>query len=131
MVRPINPASLSLWDYASASHDMGIGTTGKFETDAHRAIRNILQRGIDEEAAAKIGARKYERNNARRAYRKGSYKRYLTTTFGRSELKVPRIRGKIDLEFKLFKKYQRSQKKFDEMLVMSLILGLSTRKQKK
>lgn len=120
------------WKYVKRNlHDMGIGTTDKLESEAHRAIRNILQRGIDAEAAAKIGARKYERNNERRAYRKGSYKRYLTTTFGRSELKVPRVRGEIDIEFKLFNKYQRRQKKFDEMVVMSLILGLSTRKQKK
>lgn len=135
MRKPVNFSKDNVavqWKYVKRNlHEMGIGTTDKFESEAHRVIRNILQRGIDEEAAAKIGARKYERNNARRAYRKGSYTRHLTTTFGSSELKVPRVRGKIDMEFKLFNKYQRRQKKFDEMVVMSLILGLSTRKQKK
>jgi len=110
---------------------MGIGVADKFESEAHRAIREILQRSIDEEFDARIGAKRYERNKAREGFRKGTYKRWLTTTFGRSELKIPRVKGRIDINFKMFNKYQRRQKKFDEMVIMSLILGLSTRKQGK
>ena len=111
--------------------DMGIGVAEKFESEAHKAIKDILQRGVDEEFNAKVGARKYERTDLRQGTRKGTYVRYLTTTFGRSELVVPRVRGKIDIKFEMFNKYQRRQKKFDEMVIMSLILGISTRKQKK
>lgn len=57
--------------------------------------------------------------------------RYLTTISGRSKLEIPRTRGKLDIEFKMFDKYQRRQKKFDDMVIMSLILGISTRKQRK
>jgi hypothetical protein len=45
--------------------DMGIGSVDKFETDAHRAIQGILQRGIDAEFSTFIKASKYERNKMR------------------------------------------------------------------
>ena len=126
-----NNVSIQWRDVKRNLLDMGIGVTDKFETDAHRAIQDILQKGIDEEFNAKIGAKKFERIESRVAVRKGTYRRCLTTTFGRSELDVPRARGKIDIEFKLFDKYQRRQKKFDEMVIMSLMLGISMRKQRK
>ena len=120
------------WKYVKRNLlDMGIGVTEKFESEAHRAIKDILQRGVDEEFNAKVGAKKYERSDLRQGIRKGTYLRYLTTTFGRSELSIPRVRGKVDIEFEMFNRYQRRQKKFDDMVIMSLILGVSTRKQRK
>jgi len=121
------------WKYVKRNlSDMGIGVNlDRFESEAHKAIRDILQKGIDEEAAAVIGAGRYERTDLRQGTRKGTYVRYLTTTFGRSELLVPRVRGKVDIKFEMFDKYQRRQKKFDDMVLMSLILGISTRKQRK
>lgn len=120
------------WKYVKRNLlDMGIGVTEKFESEAHRAIRDILQRGINEEFEALIKASRYERNKIREGYRKGVYQRRFTTRFGTSELRIPRARGKVEVTFKLFEKYQRRQKKFDEMVVMSLILGISSRKQKK
>ena len=108
-----------------------MGVTEKFETDAHRAIQKLLQKGINEEFQASIKAKRYERNSKRAGFRKGTYSRYLTTTFGRSKLEIPRTRGELDVEFRMFNKYQRRQKKFDDMVIMSLVLGISTRKQKK
>jgi len=120
------------WKYVKRNLlDMGIGVAEKFESEAHRAIKDILQRGVDEEFNAKVGARMYERSALRQGIRKGTYSRYLTTTFGRSELSIPRVRGKVDIEFEMFNRYQRRQKKFDDMVIMSLILGVSTRKQRK
>ncbi len=120
------------WTYVKRNlADMGIGVTDKFEFEANKAIRDIIQRGIDEEFNAVIKAGRYERNEAREGFRKGTYRRYLTTTFGISELDIPRARDKVNVNFEMFKKYQRRQKKFDEMVVMSLILGISTRKQRK
>lgn len=122
----------SQWKYVKRNLlDMGIGVAEKFESEAHRAVRDILQRGVDEEFNAKLKAERYERTPGREGFRKGTYSRYLTTTFGRSELIIPRTRGKMDMNFEMFNKYQRRQKKFDEMVMMSLILGVSTRKQKK
>lgn len=123
------------WKYVKRNLlDLGIGVTDKLESEAHRAIKDILQRGIEEEFTNFIRASRYERNKMREGYRKGVYRRRFTTRFGTSELMIPRARGKqgkIEVTFKLFKKYQRRQKKFDEMVVMSLMLGISTRKQRK
>jgi len=120
------------WNYVKRNlGDMGIGVVDKFESEAHRAIQAILQRGIDEEFDKVIKAKRYERSEAREDFRKGTYRRHLSTTFGISELEVPRARGRINVSFEMFRKYQRRQKKFDEMVIMSLVLGLSTRKQRK
>jgi len=122
----------SQWNYVKRNLlDMGIGTVDKFESEAHKAIKKILQRTIDEEFNSKIGAKRYERTGFRTAVRKGRYTRFLTTTFGRSELEIPRSRGRLEVNFEIFDKYQRRQKKFDDMVIMSLVLGLSTRKQRK
>jgi len=103
-----------------------------FEKKAHRAIKNLIQDGIYEEFKVQIGAGRYKREDSRLDTRKGSYERFFTTTFGTSLVKIPRTRSnKTDITYSLFDKYQRRQKKFDNMVVLSMILGLSTRKQRR
>jgi len=122
------------WQYVKRNfRDMGILTeyVDSFERRAQGAVKNIIQGDIYEEFDEQVGAGRYERKETRQDSRKGEYERFITTTFGSSKIKIPRTRGKIKPEFKLFDKYQRRQKKFDEMIVMSMILGLSTRKQRK
>ena len=103
-----------------------------FEKKAHRAIKNLIQDGIYEEFKVQIGAGRYKREDSRLDTRKGSYKRFFTTTFGTSLVKIPRTRSnKTNIIYSLFNKYQRGQKKFDNTAVLSMILGLSTRKQRK
>ena len=122
------------WKYVKRNfRDMGILNeyVDIFERRAQAAVRDIIQGDIYEEFEEQVGAGRYERKATRQDSRKGEYERSLTTTFGTSKIKIPRTRGKIRIEFKLFDKYQRRQKKFDEMIVMAMILGISTRKQKK
>ena len=103
-----------------------------FDKKAHEAIQKLIQDGIYEEFKVQIGADRYKRTNSRLDTRKGWYERYFTTTFGASLVKIPRTRSnKIDIAYSLFDKYQRRQKKFDNMVILSMILGLSTRKQRK
>ena len=103
-----------------------------FEKKAHKAIKDLIQDGVYEEFKVQIGADRYEREDSRLDTRKGSYERFFTTTFGTTLIKIPRTRrSKIDIKYSLFDKYQRRQKKFDNMIVLSMILGLSTRKQRK
>lgn len=103
-----------------------------FEKKAHRAIKKLMQDGIYEEFKMQIGADRYKRTISRLDTRKGDYERFFTTTFGTSLIKIPRARSnKTDIVYSLFDKYQRRQKKFDNMVVLSMILGLSTRKQRK
>ena len=103
-----------------------------FELKAHRAIQKLIQDTIYEEFKLQIGADRYERSESRLGTRQGKYERYLTTTFGTSRISIPRLRdSNIDITYSLFDKYQRRQRKFDQMVILSMILGLSTRKQKR
>ncbi|MEA3488836.1 MAG: IS256 family transposase [Candidatus Omnitrophota bacterium] len=122
------------WKYVKRNfREMGILTkyVDSFERRAQGAIKDLIQGDIYEEFEEQIGATRYERADTRQDSRKGEYERFLATTFGRARLQIPRTRGKVKIRYTLFDKYQRRRKKFDEMIVMSMILGLSTRKQKK
>ena len=122
------------WQYVKRNlRELGIlDNFGDFETRAHKAIQALIQSSIYEEFKLQIGADKYERANTREDSRKGEYTRFFTTTFGRSEINIPRLRNNnIDITYSLFDRYQRRQKKLDAMVVLSMILGFSTRKQRK
>ena len=106
-----------------------------FNQKAQHAIQNIIQSTITSEFEYKIGAKFYERTGPkRRGYRKGHYSRHLTTRFGRSEILVPRRQDALEypsVDYSIFERYKRRHKEFDRMIVLSMILGLSTRKQKR
>ncbi len=122
------------WQYVKRNlEELGVlGQVDDFEAKAHKAIQELIQGSIYEEFDQQIGAGRYERSDTREDKRKGEYPRFFTTTFGRSEISIPRLRdNNIDITYSLFDKYQRRQKKFDDMVVLSMILGLSTRKQRK
>lgn len=55
------------WKYVKRNLlDMGIGVKlDKFEEEAHRVIKNMIQRGIDEEFNSAIKAKRYERSEFR------------------------------------------------------------------
>lgn len=102
-----------------------------FEVEAHRVIQNFIQQGIYQEFSLQIGADRYERTPLRLSTRKGEYERFFTTTFGTSQIGIPRARGDVKIDYRLFDKYQRRQEKFDNMVILAMLLGLSTRKQMK
>jgi len=103
-----------------------------FELQAHRVIQSLMQSSIYEEFALQIGARRYEHSASRLDERQGRYQRSFTTTFGVSRINIPRPRNhNVKIHYSLFKKYQRRQKKLDNMIVLSMLLGLSVRKQRK
>lgn len=122
------------WQYVKRNlHQLGIlDNFGDFETRAHKAVQALIQDSIYEEFTEQIGAGRYERVGSRLDKRKGTYTRFFTTTFGTSELEIPRIRNNnIDITYSLFDRYQRRQAKFDNMVLLSMILGLSCRKQRR
>lgn len=135
-MRDINLSQENLavqWQYVKRNlRELGImASFDDFEQKAHRAIDNLIQGGIYEEFAEQIGARRYEHASSRLDERKGEYPRFFTTTFGTSEISIPRTRDGLKIHYSLFDKYQRRQKKFDNAVVLSMILGLSQRKQRK
>ncbi|MDO8602264.1 MAG: IS256 family transposase [Candidatus Omnitrophota bacterium] len=103
-----------------------------FELQAHDVIQKLIQSCVNEEFALQVKAGRYEHAPNRLDERQGTYERNLTTTFGTSKILVPRIRfKKVKIHYSLFEKYQRRQKKFDKMIVLAMLLGLSVRKQRR
>ena len=112
--------------------ELGVaGSFDGFERRAHQAVQDLMQGDIYEEFAEQIKAKRYEHAPLRIDSRKGEYQRRFTTTFGTSLVNIPVARYGTRITYKLFDRYQRRQKKFDDTVVLSMILGLSTRKQRK
>jgi transposase-like protein len=102
------------------------------EVKARLVVEGFFQHSINGEFKEQIKAEEYERSDERADIRSGTYPRLFTTTFGKARLLIPKVRKKsLDYVYKLFTKYQRRQQKFDDMVVLSLLLGFSTRKQQK
>jgi transposase-like protein len=56
------------------------------------SVRMVMQELIETEATATIGARRYERSEARRTERNGARPRLLATKAGDVELRIPKLR---------------------------------------
>jgi len=111
---------LDLWQEASEEGDDGI----------RRLLETVVQRVLDEELTAFLGAESHERTAARQGYRNGYKPRQLKTRVGTLELLVPKDReGRFRTE--LFERYQRSEKALVLAMIEMYVQGVSTRKVKK
>ncbi len=90
-------------------------------------VGEVLQRLLDSEITAHVGATPYERSGDRKGYRNGSYPRTLKTRVGRIELSVPRDRDGT-FQPSLFARYQRNEKALLLALMEMTLEGVSTRK---
>jgi len=138
-MRSINFSSNNLpkqWQYVKRNlREMGIVNhveVDDIEARARLVVEGFFQHSINGEFREQIKADEYERTDERTDIRSGTYARIFTTTFGRAKLLIPKVRKKSkEYVYNLFAKYQRRRKKFDDMIVLSLLLGFSTRKQRK
>jgi len=138
-MRSINFSSNNLavqWQYVKRNlREMGIlnqSEVDDIEIKARLVVEGFFQHSINGEFREQIKAEEYERSEERADIRSGTYPRIFTTTFGKTRLLIPKVRKKSrDYVYKLFVKYQRRQQKFDNMIVLSLLLGFSTRKQQR
>jgi len=136
-MRSVNFSSDNLavqWQYVKRNlGEFGISYQfDDFEIQAHDIIQKLIQSCVNEEFALQVKAKRYEHAPERLDERQGTYERNLTTTFGTSKILVPRVRfNKVKIHYSLFEKYQRRQKKFDKMVVLAMLLGLSVRKQRR
>ena len=124
------------WQYVKRNlHEMGIlnqAEVSSVEDKAKRVVDNFFQASIFAEFNEQVKAELYQRSEERADIRSGTYSRVFTTTFGSTKLLIPKVRKKNkEYVYNLLTKYQRRQKKFDDMVVLSLLLGFSTRKQKR
>ena len=136
-MRSVNFSSDNLavqWQYVKRNlGEFGISYQfDDFELQAQEVIQKLIQSCVNEEFALQVKAGRYEHAPGRLDERQGTYERNLTTTFGTSKILVPRVRfKKVKIHYSLFEKYQRRQKKFDKMVVLAMLLGLSVRKQRR
>lgn len=105
----------------------GFEWEGDFKPRARRALKELLEKRLEEEMAEYLGLSRYEHATDRHDYRNGHYVRHLLTEMGDLELLVPRSR-KGKFPFKLFERYARRCRSVDKVLLACFCLGLSTRK---
>jgi putative transposase len=105
----------------------GFEWEGDFKPMARQALKQLLEKRLEEEMAEYLGVSRYEHAADRHDYRNGHYVRHLLTEMGDLELFVPRSRkGKFPV--KLFARYARRCRSVDRVMLACFCLGLSTRK---
>ncbi len=100
---------------------------GDYKPMARRALKEILEKHLEEEMSEFLGLHPYEHACDRTDYRNGHYIRHLLTEMGDLELLVPRSR-KGGFRPRLIKRYARRHPSIDKVMLACFCLGLSTRK---
>jgi len=100
---------------------------GDFKPMARQALKQLVEKRLEEEMAEYLGVSRYEHAADRADYRNGHYTRHLLTEMGDIELLVPRSR-KGGFPSKLIERYARRCRSVDRVLLACFCLGLSTRK---
>ena len=91
------------------------------------SVEETLNGLLDAEADQLCGAKKYERTDARRDTRAGSYHRNLQTKAGEVRLKVPRLRS-LPFETQIIERYRRRESSVEESLMEMYLAGVSVRR---
>jgi putative transposase len=108
---------------------LSVWQEGAEEDRLRHLVEHVLQRVLEEEMTAFLGAESYERTTERRGYRNGFKPRTLKTRVGTIELLVPKDReGRFQPS--LFERYQRNEKALVVALAEMYVQGVSTRKVK-
>lgn len=89
-------------------------------------VRLVLQELIETEAAEVIGARRYERTEARSTERNGHRPRLLATQAGDVELKIPKLRAGSFLP-SLLEPRRRIDQALYTVIAQAYVEGISTR----
>jgi len=90
------------------------------------AVTTILEATMEDELAAQLLARPYERTHRRLDVRNGSYRRWLVTELGATELSVPRAR-QAPYRPSFLARAARRTTTVDDVLRQAFLRGLSTR----
>ena len=90
-------------------------------------VEEALNAMLDAEADRLCGAGRYERSEARKDTRAGSYDRSLQTKAGNVKLKVPKLRRQT-FETAIIERYQRRESSVEEALIEMYLAGVSVRR---
>ena len=108
----------------------GLFTSDGRDEAFSKLLASILNQVLDAQSTEQIGAKRYERNGERKAYRNGIRERQMTTRIGTITLEIPRHR-QGNFETDLFNRYQRSEQALVLAMIEMVINGVSTRKIQK
>jgi len=91
------------------------------------SVEETLNSLLDAEADRLVGAKRYERTEARRDTRAGHYQRKLKTKAGEVTLNMPKLR-KIPFETAIIERYRRRESSVEEALIEMYLAGVSVRR---
>jgi putative transposase len=90
-------------------------------------VEETLNAMLEAEADRLCNAGRYERTEARRDQRSGSYDRKLQTKAGEVRLKVPKLRRQA-FETAIIERYRRRESSVEEALIEMYLAGVSVRR---
>ena len=99
---------------------------GDLRPELSQAVRTILEATMEDELAARLLARRYERTDRRLDHRNGHYSRWLVTELGAIELSVPRARA-LPYRPSFLERAARRTTTVDALLRQAYLRGLSAR----
>ncbi len=88
--------------------------------------KTFIEGALEAERDMLIGCKAYERQDGRKDYRNGYWKRWITLKGGRLEIRMPRIRGK-GYESSIIPRYKQRVEEVDVTLLKIFLYGASTR----
>ncbi len=91
------------------------------------SVEETLNALLEAEADRLCNAGRYERSEARRDTRAGSYERKLQTGAGEVRLKVPKLRRQT-FETAIIERYRRRESSVEEALIEMYLAGVSVRR---
>src|SRR6202790_3851055 len=101
---------------------------GKIQEHLGEVVRGTVEETLnallDAEADRLCRAERYERTEARKDTRAGSYQRQLHTQVGQVSLKVPKLRT-LPFETAIIERYRRGESSVEEALVETYLAGVS------
>ena len=92
-----------------------------------QSVEQALNGLLEAEAKTLCNAGRYERTDARKDTRAGSYRRKLQTKAGEVTLKVPRLRS-LPFETQIIERYKRRESSVEESLIEMYLAGVSVRR---
>ncbi len=115
------------WKYCKRNLKF-LGVWQDIEYKVRETVEGTIQTIVLDEFKQEIGRKKYERGEG--CYRGGNYGRSFVTTYGKIKIQIPKAPKGKKIRYSVFKPYQRRQENYDKFVVLSIMLGLSGRKQK-
>jgi putative transposase len=100
---------------------------GHLDRVVRGTVEETLNALLDAEADRLCNAQRYERSEARRDTRAGSYERQLETKAGKVTLKVPKLRRQT-FETAIIERYKRRETSVEEALIEMYLAGVSVRR---